>query len=286
MSAQKIAFILGSGQIALDAFHRVRTEYSDTVAVVLSGADFSNKDLNIRKDEMLRSKPEKIGAIFSFLKQHKVTHIVMIGAIERPNILQLRPDIEGYKFLFKNILTFLKGGDDALLKALKKYSVQQNIEVLGVHQIWTDTIARKEDSCNLGQFDLYFQTVKLAWGIAKQHGADDLGQAVCVFEDGHNGHEIFKEQKTGTNVLIKNAAKESTLKGGLLVKLSKPQQDLSLDMPTIGLTTFKELKKYGYKGAVIEADKTILHDKEQITLFCVEHDMFLAVLSEDEVNTL
>ena len=38
---------------------------------------------------------------------------------------------------------------------------------------------------------------------------------------------------------------------GILIKLPKKKQDLRMDLPTIGLKTLKDCKKYGLKGIAV-----------------------------------
>ena len=42
---------------------------------------------------------------------------------------------------------------------------------------------------------------------------------------------------------------------GILIKLPKKKQDLRMDLPTIGLQTFKDIKKYGLRGVVLQSKK-------------------------------
>ena len=42
---------------------------------------------------------------------------------------------------------------------------------------------------------------------------------------------------------------------GILIKFPKKKQDLRMDLPTIGLKTLKDCKKYGLKGIVLKSKK-------------------------------
>jgi DUF1009 family protein len=277
MSAEKIALILGSGQIAIDAFHHLRDRNKDVYTILLENSNLSFHDLEISKEKSLMTRPEKLGKIFSYLKENNVTKLVMIGALKRPALLSLRPDFKTLKLLLKSLETFLRGGDDLLLRTLKNEAQNYGITVLGLHQLWPEIIASEHDTVNIKLYEPYRALSVKAWRAAKIHGQKDKGQSVCAFpNDG-----IHAETRQGTDHLIKTSADIDGI-GGILVKTSKPQQDLSLDMPTIGLATFQNLVKYGYKGAVIETNKTILHDKEAVRRYCIEHDLFLVVkVNED-----
>ena len=47
--------------------------------------------------------------------------------------------------------------------------------------------------------------------------------------------------------MIKSIPK-SKIKKGILIKLPKAKQDLRVDLPTIGIDTFKDCNKVGIKG--------------------------------------
>ena len=54
-------------------------------------------------------------------------------------------------------------------------------------------------------------------------------------------------------------------RGGLVVvKTSKPEQDLRFDVPAVGVDTIGVMKKAGGEVLAVEADKTVLIEKEEL----------------------
>ena len=73
----------------------------------------------------------------------------------------------------------------------------------------------------------------------------------------------------------------STLKrksDGILIKLPKKKQDLRMDLPTIGLQTFKDAKKYGLRGVVLQSKKNIFLDKTQCIKFADKNKIFINII--------
>jgi len=70
------------------------------------------------------------------------------------------------------------------------------------------------------------------------------------------------EALEGTDNLIRRAGK---IAGGgiIVVKVSKPKQDMRFDIPVVGLNTVKNLIKAKAMCLAIEADRTLFIDKEQ-----------------------
>ena len=66
--------------------------------------------------------------------------------------------------------------------------------------------------------------------------------------------------------------------GGILIKLPKKKQDLRMDLPTIGLQTLKDIKKYGLRGVVLQSKKNIFLDKAQCIKFANKNKIFINVI--------
>ena len=75
------------------------------------------------------------------------------------------------------------------------------------------------------------------------------------------------EDRHGTKKMLSRLMKKSD---GILIKLPKKKQDLRIDLPTIGLQTLKDCKKYGLKGIVLKSKKNIFLDKAKCISFAKE----------------
>ena len=65
---------------------------------------------------------------------------------------------------------------------------------------------------------------------------------------------------------------------GILIKLPKNKQDLRMDLPTVGLQTLKDIKKYGLKGLVLKSKKNIFLDKKEVISFANKNKIFVKVI--------
>ena len=89
-----------------------------------------------------------------------------------------------------------------------------------------------------------------------------------------NNKVIGKEGRQGTKKMLSKLKKNS---GGILIKFPKKRQDLRMDLPTIGLQTLKDCKKYGLKGIVMKSKKNIFLDKIQCIKFANKSKIFISV---------
>ncbi len=94
--------------------------------------------------------------------------------------------------------------------------------------------------------------------LARQMANLDVGQTVAV----RNKAIVAVEALEGTDNLIRRAGK-LVRQGLVIVKVSRPRQDMRFDIPVVGLNTIKSLIKAGAKCLAIESGKTLFIDKEK-----------------------
>ena len=60
-----------------------------------------------------------------------------------------------------------------------------------------------------------------------------------------------------------------------LLKLPKKNQDLRIDLPTVGVNTIKKCANIGIKGIVVKANQNIFLDKRKCLSFANKNKMFI-----------
>jgi DUF1009 family protein len=95
--------------------------------------------------------------------------------------------------------------------------------------------------------------------IAKEISRLDIGQTVVVSK----GTVLAVEGFEGTNAAIKRGG-DLGRDGAVVVKVSKPGQDLRFDVPCIGPETIEIAASVNVSAIVVEAGKTLLLGKDQI----------------------
>ena len=106
------------------------------------------------------------------------------------------------------------------------------------------------------------KTISLGIEAARLLSRVDVGQTVVC----RDRAVIAVEGIEGTDETLKRAGQYSD-KDNILIKVSRPQQDMRVDVPVIGLNTIETAIKNGFKGIVAQAKKMIfLNQKECIEL--------------------
>ena len=99
--------------------------------------------------------------------------------------------------------------------------------------------------------------IRFGFEMAKRVAALDIGQTLIV----KNGAIVAVEAIEGTDAAIRRGGKVAH--GGIVViKVSKPDQDMRFDIPVVGPRTIKNLERVRARCLAIEAGKTLLIDRE------------------------
>lgn len=268
--AQKIGLIAGQGQLPHMLLARWKHLGLTPVVVGLDG--ITPSDTLVGHISRIFSIGQA-GHILDFLKSEGVTQLVMAGALSRPNFWTLKTDMVGLRIIFKFL--FRKVGDDTLLRTLRAEVESRGITVVGVHHYLPELLCPVGVLGSVSPDETDKAVIVSGLKAAKLHGAEDRGQSVVV---GADCEVLGYEEVSGTNALIASC---SGRQGAVLVKVSKPQQDLALDMPTIGPSTIEAVHHAGFKGIAIEAHKTIVLDQERVISLSNQYGLFLVGIGED-----
>lgn len=217
------------------------------------------------------------GTGFKRFAEEKVEEVVMIGTIRRPTLKELIPDLRTTAFFIKIGDKAL--GDDGLLRAVVKEIESEKMRVVGIHEVMNDLLVkpglltRKKPSAEDKR------DIKRGVEVAFELGRLDVGQSVVV----QQGLVLGAEGIEGTDELIKRCGGYKRKgSGGVLVKLRKPQQDMRIDLPTIGCKTVENAKASGLNGLAIHAGNTLIVDQEEVIKLADKLGLFIIGIEPGE----
>ena len=210
-----------------------------------------------------------IGQIGKFLRLARAEgcrDVVFIGALVRPSIWQVHPDLVGLSFLPK-VLKAFRGGDNHLLSSMGKVLEGEGLRLLGAHevapriQVPTGSLGRVQPS------ERDRADIALGLDYLRAAGPFDVGQAVVVA----GRHVLAVEAAEGTDAMLARVADmrangrvRAAAGSGVLVKAPKPNQDRRFDLPSIGPTTAEGAARAGLAGIAVLAGETIVAEPEKL----------------------
>lgn len=253
---EKIGLIAGRGNFPLLFAREARKSGCKVIAIAVRG----NTKRQIRKyvDTLFWIDVRRFTHIASIFKRENISKVAMAG--------QINPFFLFNSAIMKNpaVRDFFGNLEDRRADTVFAAFVNK-LEVAGLEFVDStlflsgympgDALLTKRKPTDEEYKDIHF-----GFKLAKHLGGMDIGQSVCI----KKGVVLAVESIEGTDNTIKRAVKLARSRI-VLVKTSKPAQDMRFDIPVVGLKTIKKLPLGSC--LVIEAGKTLFLDqKEAIAL--------------------
>ena len=232
--------------------------------------DFSKKS-NFKSNKYShRISIGKFGKILSLIKQKKSKKVLFAGKIAKPELSSLRLDFKGIYYM-PSVIRAAKKGDAAIIKAIIKILNNEGIKVISSIYYNPELSLKSGNYTKLKPNRDDFVSIKK--GIKYFNKLNDLDhvQALIV----NDGKIVAKEGRGGTRKMLTKLEK---ITQGILIKFPKKKQDLRMDLPTIGLQTLKDCKKYGLKGIILKSKKNIILDKVKCIQFANNNQIFIKII--------
>lgn len=201
-----------------------------------------------------------IGKALDVLAKQGVEELVMAGRVTRPKLGALRPDLKAATWLAKlgsNLLV----GDNKLLSSIVSLLEEEGFKVIGAEQVVRDIITPEGLIGSIYPDKRAQADIEMGARIATDIGKLDIGQAVVI----QNQQVLGIEAVEGTDALIKRCALfKNEEKGGVLVKVKKPQQEGRVDLPTIGVPTIENVAEAGFAGIALQAGASLILNRREV----------------------
>jgi len=189
------------------------------------------------------------------LHREGVKHAVMAGQVKHNKIFSsIRPDWR----LAKLLLSLPSKNTDSLIGAIARVLQDEGIELidstkfLGALLPQAGILTKRSPD--------HTETVDIEYGrkIARQIAALDLGQTVVVRDRAC----VAIEAMEGTDETIERAARITGGQRLVVVKVSKPRQDMRFDVPVIGPKTIDVMRQSNATALAIDAGRTLMFDRD------------------------
>ena len=213
----------------------------------------------------------QFGKIFKFLSENKCKKVLFAGKINKPKFSTLKLDFKGFYYL-PRIIKAAKLGDAAILKTIIKILLKEKIKVINSNTYNPELTLLKGCYTKLKPNTKDLVSVNKGIKSLSVLNPHNHVQGLVV----SNSLIIAKEKIHGTKKMLQMISKDKNSQG-ILIKFPKKNQDLRIDLPTIGFDTLKDCKKFGIKGIVLKSKKNIFIDKNQSIKFANKNKIFIIV---------
>jgi hypothetical protein len=253
-SSKTLGLIAGTGELPRVIVSEAKKMGYRVVAIALQPP--ADESLKPFADEFHKVHIGRLGGLIRLLKKLSITEAVMAGKVPK-NLLYKKdiiPDLRAINLLF----SLKDHSDDTIMQAIVKELEKEGINLLKTTIFTKNFIAPEGVLTYKKPSKTEWRDIEFGWKIAKGIGQLDIGQTVVV----RDMAVIAVEAIEGTDETIKRGG-SLVKKGAIVIKVSKPQQDMRFDVPVVGTNTLHSMKKASAKVLAIEAGKCIIIDREK-----------------------
>jgi hypothetical protein len=208
-------------------------------------------------DEIQWVNVGKFGELLESLKKSGVKEAVMAGKVSKTLLYKskITPDLRAMKLLF----SLRDRSDDSILLAITKEIEKEGIKLLDITGFTTSLLTPEGVLTGDKPTEDEWKDIAFGWKIAKEIGRLDIGQTVVV----KNQAVMAVEAIEGTDEAIKRGGTLAG-KGAVVVKVSKPDQDMRFDVPVVGLDTIKAMAAVHARVLSVESMKSMILNRDAI----------------------
>ncbi len=254
-----LAILAGAGAFPLEVAGEARRAGRDPFLVGVVGAT----DSAIEAYPHVWVRMGEVGKLFAALKERAIAEMVIIGAMTRPELADLRLDWGAVRRA-AGLAQLFRRGDNGLLAGLAAIIEREGVRVVGAHEIAPASWRRSAPSARARRPKRTRQTLRLARRSSERCRPSTRGRAPL---SPLAGCWRSRQPKAPTPCLPASRRCAPTAGcalpawPGVLVKAPKRGQDLRLDMPAVGPKTIEGAVKAQLRGVAIAAGRVLVLER-------------------------
>jgi DUF1009 family protein len=225
----------------------------------------------------------QLGGHIDYFYRHGVRHVVFAGKIQKTLLYERKflwrniPDLCCVRAYFSHFVSRRRDRtDDSLLTAAVRAYAKRGIGILPANTLIPELIMKFGQLGHASLPAKHRQDIAFGWRLAKEIGRLDIGQTVAI-----KGQSVLAvEAVEGTDECIRRAGRLCPQGQFVVVKVAKPQQDMRFDVPTIGIGTVQTMHQAGAAVLAVEADKTILIDRPEVTRLAQQYGIIIVAVRD------
>lgn len=199
----------------------------------------------------------ELSRAIELLHKEGVKRAVMAGQVKHNKIFSsIRPDWRLAKLLF----SLNTKNTDALIGAVARVLEDEGIELVNSTEFLGSLLPQTGVLTKRAPDESERADIEYGRHIAQQIAGLDLGQTVVIRDRAC----VAIEAMEGTDETIERAGRIAGGQRLVVVKVSKPKQDMRFDVPVVGCKTIGVMKQANATALAIDAGRTLLFERENL----------------------
>jgi UDP-2,3-diacylglucosamine hydrolase len=199
----------------------------------------------------------ELSKAIDLMHEEGVTHAVMAGQVKHNKIFSsIRPDWKLAKLLF----SLPRKNTDALIGAVARVLEDEGIQLVDSTLFLKPLVPEAGVLTRRAPDEREAADIAYGLSVARNIAAMDIGQTVVISDRAC----VAVEAMEGTDEAVTRAARIVAGKPLVVVKVSKPGQDMRFDVPVIGLPSIEHMSNSGVTALAMDAGRTLLFDRAKL----------------------
>lgn len=269
MFMEKLGLLAGAGKLPVECARAARQLGYEVYAVGLLPE--TDSQLAEIATDFKSISVAQLDAILNYLKENGVRRVTMLGKVTKELLFNgaVKPDAR----MLQLIMALPDRSDDTIMMAFVRELAMNGFQAFDQTALIRKLIPRRGTITEREPSAAERQDLEFGFMIAKELGRLDIGQTVVI----KNRAVMALEAIEGTDECILRGGKLAN-GGAVVTKVSKPKQDNRFDVPTVGKRTVEVMAEVGATALAIEADKTLLVNREATVTFANEKSIAIIVM--------
>ena len=253
--------IAGNGRFPFLVLEGARSQGIEMAVIALK--EEASPDLEQLAKRMHWVSLGELSKAIDLMHREGVTQAVMAGQVKHNKIFSsIRPDWKLAKLLF----SLPRKNTDALIGAVARVLEDEGIRLVDSTMFLKALVPEVGVLTRRAPNEHESADMIYGLGVARHIAAMDIGQTVVISDKAC----VAVEAMEGTDEAISRASRIASGKPLVVVKVSKPKQDMRFDVPVVGLPTIQQMKASGATALAVDAGRTLLFDREKLIMLADE----------------
>lgn len=274
-----VGIVAGGGSLPREVAEHVRAGGGTVHIVSIIGEG----DLDLGDFPLTKVGWAQIGGMVRALRNADVTEMVIVGAVRRPDLSAIKPDLGFFLNLPAIARIVATTGDDGVLSGVVRFFESKGFKVVSPVDLLPSLLVQEGPIGSLDAAPGDLDDIARGFDVIRALGPFDVGQAVVV----SGGTIEAIEGAENTDAMLRRLALQRRLpeggvgrRRGVLVKRPKPRQEMRVDMPAIGPRTVEGAVAAGLSGVAVLAGGAIALERRELRHSADAHGLFVIGASD------
>jgi DUF1009 family protein len=247
--------IAGNGRFPFLVLEGARSQGIEMAVIALK--EEASPELEKRAKRLHWVSLGELSKAIDLMHKEGVTQAVMAGQVKHNKIFSaIRPDWKLTKLLF----ALPRKSTDALIGGIARVLQDEGIQLVDSTLFLKPLLPEPGVLTRRAPNEQESADIAYGHSVAREIAGLDIGQTVVISDQAC----VAVEAMEGTDETIARASRIAGGKTLVVVKVSKPRQDMRFDVPVVGLPTIEQMKSSRATALAVDAGRTLLFDRQQL----------------------